>query len=252
MADADAKGIVRASITSRSRAQAIVSTQLEQAGECKTDTCVVLADPSRLRGAQFFSDSLKPPTLPPLSECHVPPSMKPFVPLRDMYDVRLPPNKSQGGQLVDLFKATMEAAREGRGVDDLDEELFSDSAVFEGYISHSSGEPVLIHHLGFFADCLPPPILQMKCAVGNWVPTMQLSVYFRATPLCAGAKHVSQRSSPFEPATAETAANWLRFRFSTSSITNGLCEIDGELWDETDSLVAQSRQLARLIPPPKR
>jgi len=252
MADADADGTVQTSVISRSRAQAAVGTKLLQGGELKADTSVVLANPARLRGPQFFDQDLQPPQLPPLSECTSPPSMQPHVPLRDMYNVRLPHDKQQGGKLVDLFKAAMDAAHSGQGLEGIDPSLFSSTARFEGYIAHSSGEPVRMHQLGFFADCLPPPMVQMKCAVGNWVPTLQLSVYFRGTPLAKGQPHMSHRSGPFEPADPAQAAKWLRFRFVTRCITNGVCDIDGELWDETDSLVAQSRQLARLIPPPKR
>ena len=252
MADSDAVGVVTASETSRSRAQAVVSTQLVQGGQLKADTCVVFADPTRLRGPQYFDKALQPPQLPPIGQCHTPRTMQPFVPLRDMYDVRLPQEAAQGGNLFELFTAAMQAASVGKGIDSIDPGLFSASACLEGYIAHSSGEPVQMHHLGFFADCLPPPMVQMECAVGNWVPTLQLSVYFRGTPLGAGAPHISQRGSPYAPAEDGNAAQWLRFRFVTRCITNGVCDIDGELWDETGSLVAQSRQLARLIPPPKR
>jgi hypothetical protein len=166
--------------------------------------------------------------------------------------VKVNPDPTAGGNLVPLFKASMEAGLAGRPMSDLDPALFSSSASFSGYIQHASKEHIKISHLGFFADCLPPPVVQLPSIVGNWVPTLQLSVYFRGTPLAAGQEHISKREHPFIDSTAATAPEWLRFVFKTRMVMNGLCEIDGELWDETDSLVGQSRQLARIIPPPKR
>jgi acyl-CoA thioesterase len=46
---------------------------------------------------------------------------------------------------------------------------------------------------------------------------------------------------------ARPAPGWLRCVFTTRFVTGGFLEEDGELWDDTGRLVAQSRQLA-LIP----
>jgi acyl-CoA thioesterase len=59
------------------------------------------------------------------------------------------------------------------------------------------------------------------------VPTLQYSVYVRARP---------------EP-------GWIGGSFRTRSVVDGLLEEDGELFDETGRLLAQSRQLALLRPP---
>jgi Acyl-CoA thioesterase C-terminal domain len=58
-----------------------------------------------------------------------------------------------------------------------------------------------------------------------WTPTVELTAHVRARP----------------------AAGWLRCVFTTRFVTGGFLEEDGEVWDETSTLVAQSRQLA-LIP----
>jgi len=42
-------------------------------------------------------------------------------------------------------------------------------------------------------------------------------------------------------------SGWLKCRFRTRYVTGGLLEEAGEIWDEEDNLVAQSRQLA-LVP----
>jgi len=58
-----------------------------------------------------------------------------------------------------------------------------------------------------------------------WTPTIELTVHVRARP---------------EP-------GWLRCKFVTHFVTGGFLEEDGEIWDSTGRLVAQSRQLA-LVP----
>ena len=57
-----------------------------------------------------------------------------------------------------------------------------------------------------------------------WTPTVELTTHVRARP----------------------APGWLRCRFSTHFIAGGFLEEEGELWDETDRLVAHFRQLALL------
>jgi hypothetical protein len=39
---------------------------------------------------------------------------------------------------------------------------------------------------------------------------------------------------------------WLRVRVSTRNLAEGLLEEDAEVWDSSDRLVAQARQLARV------
>jgi len=46
---------------------------------------------------------------------------------------------------------------------------------------------------------------------------------------------------------ARPAPGWLACAFTTRFVTGGFLEEDGEVWDATGRLVAQSRQLA-LVP----
>lgn len=73
------------------------------------------------------------------------------------------------------------------------------------------------------ADAFPPAVFNAGLPVA-WVPTVQLTVHVRARP----------------------APGWLRGRFRSRAIADGYLEEDGELWDATDRLAAQSRQLALL------
>ena len=80
-----------------------------------------------------------------------------------------------------------------------------------------------------FADAVPPTLFARFGPVG-WVPTLELTVQLRAKP-CPG---------------------YIRGRFSTRYLTNGLLEEDGELWDAAGNLVALSRQLAMFRSPAPR
>jgi acyl-CoA thioesterase len=79
--------------------------------------------------------------------------------------------------------------------------------------------------LALMVDALPPPVLDL--GVAGWVPTIELTTYIRALP----------------------AQGWLRVFATTRFLQGGYLEEDAEVWDSSDTLVAQSRQLARLTGP---
>ena len=74
------------------------------------------------------------------------------------------------------------------------------------------------------ADATPPTIFNAGLPLG-WTPTVELTVHVRALPV----------------------PGWLRVAFETRFVANGRLEVDGVLYDEAGTLVAQSRQLA-LVP----
>ena len=76
--------------------------------------------------------------------------------------------------------------------------------------------------LTLIVDGLPPPVFDIGAA--GWVPTIELTVHVRAIP----------------------APGWLRVWATTRFLQGGYLEEDVEVWDSADTLVAQSRQLARL------
>ena len=76
--------------------------------------------------------------------------------------------------------------------------------------------------VAMITDALPPPVFDLGAA--GWVPTIELTTHIRALP----------------------APGWLRVFATTRFLQGGYLEEDAEVWDATDTLVAQSRQLARL------
>ncbi len=95
-----------------------------------------------------------------------------------------------------------------------------------GWIRFADGRDADARSLVLFADAFPPAVFEVTEA--GWVPTVELTVHVRARP----------------------APGWLRARFSTRFLVDGWLEEDGELWDEAGRLVAQSRQLALVLPVP--
>ncbi|OIJ67942.1 thioesterase family protein [Streptomyces mangrovisoli] len=71
-------------------------------------------------------------------------------------------------------------------------------------------------------DALPPTAFEL--GVSGWVPTVELTVHVRCRP----------------------APGPLRVSITTRNLAGGFLEEDAEVWDSTDRLVAQSRQLARV------
>lgn len=84
-------------------------------------------------------------------------------------------------------------------------------------------EPMDALALILAADSLPPTTFNSGLPVA-WTPTLELTVHLRALP----------------------APGFLRLDYRTRFISHGRLEVDGLIWDGSDQLVAQSRQLALL------
>ena len=98
-----------------------------------------------------------------------------------------------------------------------------------GYIRFRDGTAPDFFSVLMFADAVPPAIFNVVGATG-WVPTIELTTHLRRRP----------------------APGWLRFRFTTRLLTRGFFEEDGEIWDSEDRLVADSRQIQKLMSPKAR
>ncbi len=96
--------------------------------------------------------------------------------------------------------------------------------LIRGWLRLPDDEAVDAFGLLLATDSFPPTVFNARLPIA-WTPTVELTAHVRGIP---------------EP-------GWLRCRFSTRFISGGMLEEDGEVWDSTGRLVAQSRQLA-LIP----
>jgi acyl-CoA thioesterase len=95
-----------------------------------------------------------------------------------------------------------------------------------GWFAFADEGPIDELALLLAADAFPPAVFNSGLPVA-WVPTIELTVHVRAVPV----------------------AGPLRVLFRSRFISGGLLDEDGELWDTSGRLVAQSRQLS-LIPRP--
>lgn len=95
-----------------------------------------------------------------------------------------------------------------------------------GWLRLPDEEPVDTLGLLFVVDAFPPAVFNSSVPIA-WLPTVELTAHVRARP---------------QP-------GWLRACFTTRFVSAGFLEEDGEIWDASGRLVAQSRQLA-LLPQP--
>ena len=100
----------------------------------------------------------------------------------------------------------------------------SGTARVRGWFRFRDGEAIDPIGLLVAVDGFPPTIFNANLPVG-WTPTVELTAHVRGVP---------------EP-------GWLRCAFTTRFVTGGYLEEDGEVWDTTGRVIAQSRQLA-LVP----
>ncbi len=98
------------------------------------------------------------------------------------------------------------------------------TATVRGWFRLHDDEPLDSLAVVMACDGFPPTVFNTELDVG-WVPTVQMTVHVRSRPV----------------------GEWLQIQMTTSYITNGMFEADAVAWDDSGTLVAQSRQLA-LVP----
>jgi acyl-CoA thioesterase len=96
-------------------------------------------------------------------------------------------------------------------------------AEFCGKLRFSDGMPPSIASLPLMVDAFPPAVFNLGLV--GWTPTIELTVHTRGRP----------------------QGPWQVLQVSTRHLIDGLLEEDAELWNEDGTLVAQSRQLARVL-----
>lgn len=92
-----------------------------------------------------------------------------------------------------------------------------------GWFRLPGNEPMDSLALLLAVDAFPPTAFNGRLPVA-WTPTVELTAHLRGRP----------------------APGWLCACFTTRFVSAGFLEEDGEIWDSTGRLVAQSRQLALL------
>jgi acyl-coenzyme A thioesterase PaaI-like protein len=191
---------VRTRVVRRGRSLATVGAELWQADQPRITALATMGDLTGLPGDA--SPVVEPPALPPPEEClgreHTPPEARALAPLTERFDLRLDPDCV--GWAV--------GSPSGRGL-------------IQGWFRFEGGREPDPLALLLAVDALPPATFDLGRP--GWAPTLELSVYLRATP----------------------APGWLRLRHATRHVAGGMFEEDCEVWDGTGRLVAQSRQLAR-------
>ena len=101
-------------------------------------------------------------------------------------------------------------------------------ALTGGWIRTTDDDPVDDVLLASITDAWPPAVFsRLEVPVG--VPTVELTIHFRAAP-------------PGRPA-------WCLVRFRTLEVGDGYLEESGEVWSAEGHLLAESRQLAVLLAP---
>ncbi len=94
---------------------------------------------------------------------------------------------------------------------------------FRGWFRLRNEEPIDTFGLLVAVDAFPPTVFAAQMPIA-WTPTLELTAHVRGVP----------------------EKGWLRCMFTTRFISGGSLEDDGEVWDASGRLVAQSRQLALL------
>lgn len=145
-----------------------------------------------------------PPEIPPYADC----------------PVRVPPTDAETGMptpgLMDRLAVRLRPADAGFANGNP-----TGTAEVAGWFAFLHEEPIDEVGLLLVSDALPPAVFNSGLPAA-WVPTVELTVHVRARP----------------------APGPLRCVFRSRFIANGALEEDGEIWDSTNTLVAQSRQLA--------
>lgn len=97
-------------------------------------------------------------------------------------------------------------------------------AQVSGWIRLKDGQPPDSRSAVLFVDAFPPSVFGLGMV--GWVPTLELTVHIRRRP----------------------APGWMLGQFKTNDLADGRMIEDGFLWDSKGNLIAQSRQMALILP----
>ncbi len=128
--------------------------------------------------------------------------------------------KSQGlnMSLLDTLDVRLDPATEATDGPDGEGERVA------GWVKFRDDRPNDSLALTLFVDSFPPAVLVTLPGTG-WVPTLEMTTHIRA----------------------EAAPGWIRGEVTSANVRGGTLIENVRLWDSTDTLVAEARQLALLL-----
>ena len=210
----------------KSRSMENVFIDMNQNGEKKATFLAAFGDFTRMKGPSYKNRI--GPILPPVNECiEAGPIIKEkflsALQIENQYSFVLPKDSP--------FYTTTLSGNSNIEAD----------AEYMGYVRFRDKRPHCYMSLALFLDALPPPVLNV--CMSPWVPTLEFTSHFWNLP-------ISSSESDGKSSDSHNRDNWLRFRFKTEYMVNGLLCEEGELWDyEHEILLATCKQVARLLLP---
>ena len=194
-------------------APAIVNTEIRRRGRTMVhcDATLVQEGKVRLRSVGVFGDYPPDDVVTPITPTEIPPPNECV--LRD------PGLQGFHMSLLDSLEVRIDPTVDER-IGDPDAE-----PRIEGWVRFVEPRPNDALALALFADAFPPAVLIPQPDSG-WVPTIELTTHIRARAL----------------------DGWIRGQITTANIRGGTLLEDAHLWDSSGTLVAQSRQIAMLLP----
>lgn len=204
--------VVRTEVVRTGRTMSTGAARLYQTGADGRET-------ERLRVTASYGDlgalpddvrtSAKPPAIPPRERCP------------GSGDAPGKPAAISGStEILDRLDLRLDPATAGWAVGEP-----SGRGEMRGWLTLADGRDPDPLALLLAVDALPPTAFEL--GLRGWVPTIELTAHLRARP----------------------APGPLRVGVTTRNLAGGFLEEDAEVWDTADRLVAQSRQLARVLLP---
>jgi acyl-CoA thioesterase len=202
-------------IISKSKSSTTVSVAMSQDGDTKSEYLAVFGNLSKTKGFSFNKKT--PLTLPPRDEC---------------VDVTTILRKYGNGNVKLFRELEVFIPNNDPFISGLFKGKPGNEALLRTWVKIVDGRNPCLSSLAFYADALPPPVLNLKPS--NWVPTLEYTVHFWSHP----------------PANLTGEDSWLQGKFETVFSNNGILYTDGEIWShDGKSLLATSRQLAKVLEP---
>ena len=190
-------------------APCVVRTDLQRIGRSTTHADAVLEQDGKIRARAVGVFGSYP------DEALFLASSPPSITSADDCPVRDPQSQGLNMTLLNTLEVRLDVAI------DAPVDPHASEARIDGWVRFRDGRANDALALCLFVDAFPPAVLTAVADTG-WVPTIELTTHIRA----------------------QAAPGWIRGEVTTSNVRGGTLIEDIRLWDSTDSLVAEARQLA--------